>query len=560
MAAAAAVTALASCALMPFTPDRTARAPVYEGFGQLDIAITTQLPGARDLFNRGVLQAYAFNEVEAVRVFKAALALDPECAMCAWGVAWQLGPNINATDRGDLSEALRYVDYALNHTNDATPRERALIESLAVRYAHSSQARETAPLMAEVCGKSGEDDDEKVHPLDAAYAQRLRLLVDRYPDDPDILSLYAEAEMIATAGDWWSKDGKPGGRIGEVADRIERLRPRYPDHTGLTHYMIHVADALPVAQRAVAAADHLGALAPRSPHLVHMPSHIYVHVGRYGDATRVNQAAVADDVTLAELQTAQGFSVSKDWRGHDLDFLWFASLMEGRGDVALDAARERALRAAKADSNYGEYVRSKPLMTLVRLERWEDVLKEPQPSGNKGLAQVYFEQSHGIAQARLGQTGAAQESLARLQAAVAATRKNHATSSWMDKTVRSLLDVAEGTLIAEVAGAQKHFDEAIAQQLKVVDAAAKLDAREPPLLAGGTRLALGDLQASAGRWADAEKTYRQDLEERPGSGWAMRGLVRALDAQGRRAEAAAMREALRRGWSQASPALRLVAG
>ncbi len=203
---------LASCALIPFSPDSTATAPILDGYGRIDTAVSTRVPAARDAFHRGMLQAYAFNEVEAVRAFKAALARDPDCVLCAWGVAWQLGPNINDPSRGDFGEHLKYVDYALRHMAGATPRERGMVEALAIRYAHSSMARETAPLMADVCGKRGEDEDEKAHPLDVAYAARMRALADAHPDDPDILSAYAEAEMIATEGDnLWSADGKPTG-------------------------------------------------------------------------------------------------------------------------------------------------------------------------------------------------------------------------------------------------------------------------------------------------------------------------------------------------------------
>ncbi|MDB5870966.1 MAG: hypothetical protein JWQ07_408 [Ramlibacter sp.] len=543
-----------SCALPPFAPDRGATAPVLEGYGSIDSPVTTSVPAARETFRRAMLQAYAFNEVEAVRTFKAALAQDPGCAMCAWGVAWQLGPNINNSDRGDLTEHLRYVDHALRHLGNATPRERALVEALAVRYAHASTARETAPLTGDVCGKAS--DDEKANPLDVAYAARLRALADAYPDDADILSFYAEAEIIATEGEGWDKDGKPAGRIGEVADRIEKLLPRRTEHTGLNHYMIHIADALPVAHRAVAAADRMGRLAPQSPHLVHMPSHIYVHVGRYADGTRVNQQAVAADAALAETQKAQGFTTNKDWRGHDLHFLWFSALMEGRLDVAVDAARRRAERVAKSEHVYAEYFRSLPLLTLVRLERWDDVLNEPQPVGNKGLAKVNFEYARGVAQARLGQVAQAQESLERLQAAAAESRKSHDSKSSLHKSVRSMLDFAQEGLQAELALAQLRYDEALAHQAKAVAAVEKLDRDEPPMLGAGTQLVLGHIQSRAGRHGEAEATFRQELAARPASGWALRGLVVALQAQGKEAEAAKYRAELERSWSQAGVALR----
>ena len=305
-----AILLVSACAIAPWQPDPAARAPELAGFGRIDLPTSNRSAAAQRWFVQGVLQAYAFNEVEAVRMFKAALAQDPRCAICAWGVAWQLGPNINDTSRARVPQALPYLDLALQNAATATPRERALIEALALRYGHASQAVATAPLLADRCGRPG--DDEQANPLDAAYADHLHAMVLAAPDDAELLSLWAEAEMVATRDDWWPAGGPPAGRIGEVANALEHALALHPEHIGLNHYMIHATDADAVAQRAVAAADRLGALAPGSPHLVHMPSHTYIHVGRYADALRVNQAAVAADLTLAEQQKAQGFVVSKD--------------------------------------------------------------------------------------------------------------------------------------------------------------------------------------------------------------------------------------------------------
>ena len=309
--------------MAPLRIDPAARAPQLDGFGANTLAITTRSADARQLFDQGMEQAYAFNEAEAVRAFKAALAKDADCAMCAWGVAYQLGPNINATERGDLTEALGYADYAVKHAEGVSPRERALIAALASRYGHASEARSTAVLAAPVCSTGNGSGDNKPDPLDVVYAARMRELAERFADDPDIASMYAEAEMIATRDDWWDvATGQPAGRMGEVAQRLEAALKQHPAHVGLNHYMIHAVDALPVAMRAEAAADRLGALAPKSPHLVHMPSHTYGQLGRYADATRVNQQAVALDIAMREELKTQGFANTKDWRGHNGHFLW----------------------------------------------------------------------------------------------------------------------------------------------------------------------------------------------------------------------------------------------
>jgi hypothetical protein len=550
----AAVLALAACAVAPLQPDPAARAPALTGFGALHWPVTTRSEAAQQWYTQGVLQAYAFNEAEAVRMFKAALAQDPSCAMCAWGVAWQLGPNINDTDRDRVSEALRYLDMALRHAVNATPRERALMDALALRYAHATMARETAPLLAERCGPGG--DDEPADPLDIAYAERMRALSQASPDDPDLLALWAEAEMVATREDWWPAGGAPAGHIGELATALERGLQQHPDHIGLNHYLIHATDADGVAQRAVAAADRLGRLAPGAPHLVHMPAHTYVHVGRYADAARVNESALAVEQTLHAAQQAQGFEVSKDWRNHDQHFLWFAALMQGRGDAALAAARGVAERAASSTSVFGEYRRSLPLLALLRLQRWEALLAEPLPVGTHGLAQVLGQHARGVALARSGRLKEARAALAQVDAGSAQVNRGFASNKGFDRTLRDIAASSADRLRAEIALADGHLDTALAWQAQAVQGARRADESEPPMLAAGARLVLGEMQLRAGRAALAEQTYRDDLAALPGSGWALAGLARALQAQGKAADAAALQAPLATAWAQADAALR----
>ena len=556
-AAAAALSIALACASAPgFTPDLNAKAPVLEGFGHSDIAITTRSDKARRLFNQGVLQAYAFDETEAVRSFKAALAADPGCAMCSWGVAWQLGPNINDTGRGRTAEALQYVDWALGRMKDATARERALVESLALRYAHASKARETAPLTGARCGSGS---DAQPDPLDVAYADRMRELADAYPLDADVLTLYAEAELIATPGPVpWTRDGKPVGRVGDLVQRIERLLPANASHTGLNHYLVHATDAVGVAGRAEVAADRLGQLAPASPHLLHMPSHTYVHLGRYADAVRVNQRAVAADPALAQALQAQGFTAGKDWRGHNLHFLWYAAVMSGQADVALRAAGEMGERLGRADGSFAAYARSLRLLTLVRFERWQEVLREPGVAGDDRVAMLWAAWARGVAQARTGKVDEARASLGSVHSAAAALRQQAGGKA--DAGASGMADFAEAQVQAEIAAAQGDLVTALSLQQAALDASAALDQREPPMLAGFARLGLGRLQARAGQWQAAEATFRAALADHPGSGWALRGLAQALAGQGRDADAAATRQQLVRAWPDAPPDLRAAGG
>jgi predicted Zn-dependent protease len=555
---AVALATLAACALGPLQPDLTARAPVLGGFGTIDVAITTKSPVAQRLFQQGTLQAYAFNEVEAVRQFKAALAADPACAMCAWGVAWQLGPNINMQERGDLKEARQYVMHAQRHADATTPRERGLIEAMAARYgvAERASAAVAGPSEGDVC-RGSKGGKATADPQDIAYAERLHALLLAWPDDADLLSLWSEATMIATKEDWWDEaSGKPAPRIAEMVDRLDKLLARQPNHTGLNHYLIHAADSAVGASRAVAAADRMAALAPNSPHLVHMPSHIYARVGRYDEAAQVNEKAIAADVTLAEAQKAQGFNASKDWRGHNTHFLWYAALMQGRGDAALAAARTLAERAKGGDHAFPEYMRSLPLLTLLRLERWDALLAEPMPAGERGMAQALGAQAQGSAQARLGRIAEAQQSLAGVDAAVKKVHAAHAGDGFIDRALRDMASAALSRLRAEIAFAEKRGDEALAEQASAVAAAKRADDAEPPMLAAGAALVLADMQLALGRAADAEATYRSELVKQPNNGWALQGLGRALAAQGKNAEAASAQERAERAWAQADTPLK----
>ncbi|MDB5755436.1 MAG: hypothetical protein JWR56_1864 [Massilia sp.] len=537
--------------------DNQATAPLLDGFGESTLLPSQANKPARRLFAQGITQMYAFNPSESIRAFKAALAQDPNCGLCAWGVAKQMGPNINNPKRGDLdlTTAKLYVDYMVKHSQGASARDRGLIESLAVRYGHGA-ARAIASPLGEICRSGGSGDSEPVDPLDIAYAEHMRVLATRFPADPDVLSLYAEAEMVATRGPWWDPDtGKPAGRMGELATLLEAGIARHPNHVGLNHYLIHGVDAVQVASRAVAAADRLGKLAPKSPHLLHMPAHTYALVGRYADATRVNQLAVAaDDAMDLELKK-QNFEISKDWRGHNLHFQWYGALMEGRGDLALETARTAAGRF-RGDNEFNEILRSLPILTLLRLERWEAVAKEPMPHGGKGLEMVMGEMSRGIAMARSGQPASARSALARLEPEVTALVAKHGGKGFMAKIIRSLATTAQAQLGAELAFAEQRIDDAFALQTKAVAAAAFSENAEPPVFAGLPRLRLAEMQLEARRFEAAEQSFHEVLAKTPGSGWALHGLEKALSAQGKQAEAERARRDLATSWALADSQLR----
>ncbi len=546
---------LVSC-VTPIQPDMGATAPALSNFGTLDIRITTSNPEAQRLFNQGVLQAYAFNEYEAVRAFKAALAVDPMCAMCAWGVAWQLGPNINAPDRGDLTEMRRYAALARRYADRGTARERGLIDAMSARYGGLGVTVRAATILpGDMCSSKGA---QSADPLDIAYAAHLRELVEAYPDDADIVSLYAEAVMIATRDDWWDrKTGAPAGQMGAVSLHLERLLLKAPTHTGLNHYLIHAVDASPAPQRAQVAADRLGALAPQSPHLRHMPAHIYVRVGRFSDAVQVNQNALASEISLSELIKSQHFETVKNWDNHNLHFLWFAALMDGRADLAVDTARRMAKRAADGKSVYAVYRRGLPVLTMLRLQRWTEVLAEPAPTSGNAFEIAVSEYARAVALARTGALAQARTAGAAAQKTLTSMQLQRQPSD-DDKFARSLLEVMVAWQDAELAFAASDFDAAQSAAQRGVELETAIEDREPPVLAAGSRIEFGQLMLDAKRWGVAEQAFRDDLADQPGSGWALRGLYQSLASAGKAAEAAPVKKQWEQAWSSADVALKSV--
>ena len=544
---------IGACGTIPFAIDSNARAPVLDGFGEATLVPSQGNEAARRLFAQGMTQTYAFNRPEAIRAFKAALAQDPECAMCAWGVGLQMGPNINGRSRGDLREALRYIDYAVKNSKGASERDQALIQAVALRYGHSS-AKNLAPPADAIC-RTG-DDDEPADPLDIAYAMQMHQLAERFPNDPDVLTHYAEAEMLATRGTLWDRvTGKPAGRIGDMVAKVEKALASHPDHVGLNHYLIHAVDAVPVADRAVAAADKLGRLAPKSPHLLHMPSHTYGHVGRYADATRVNQLAVAaDEAMIVELKK-QKFKETLDWREHNTHFQWYGALMEGRGDLALKSARSAAAHS-EGEHEWSEYMRTLPLLTLLHLQRWDALAAEPLAKGDKGVAMVLSEMVRGIGQIRTGKRSEAVATLARIEARNTLLLEKNKGNEFMQKLVRGLATSSQMQLAAEIAFADGRIDKALKLQAGAVEASKLASQTEPPMLASGPRQRLGGMQLRAKRFKEAEQSFLADLAQHPRNGWALNGLEKSLLVQGKEVAAQKARRELATSWVAAESSVR----
>lgn len=284
----------------------TATVSLFDDLGGHHRAITTTSAEAQRFFDQGLRLAYAFNLEEAQRSFEEAARRDPGCASCFWGVALTLGPHINFPAQAERTRAAqRAAESARRVAGRATPVERALIEALAVRYSDPPPA-----------------DAEGQRRLDQAYADAMREVARRFPYDLDVAALSAEAMMNLRPWDLWTPDGRPQPGIGEILAVLERVLARDPAHPGANHYYIHAVEASPHPEKALGAAERLGGLMPGAAHLVHMPSHVYMRVGRYADAAEANRRAIrADERYLARSPGALDGFYSM-YFGHNFQLLW----------------------------------------------------------------------------------------------------------------------------------------------------------------------------------------------------------------------------------------------
>jgi tetratricopeptide (TPR) repeat protein len=541
--AAALALAAAGCSSTPHAghhagaPAGPAPAVLLDGLGSHHQAITTTSREAQAYFDQGLRLVYAFNHLEAERAFREAARLDPACAMCYWGIALTQGTNYNSpTDAGRETVAYGAIQQALANRGKATPREQALVEALARRHAADPKAERA--------------------PLDRAYADAMREVVRRFPDDLDAATLFADSLMNLRPWDLWEPDGRPKPGTGEIVETLERVLARSPDHPGANHLYIHAVEASPNPRRAEAAADRLRPLMPAAGHVVHMPSHIYWRVGRYDDAYRVNvAAAAADRAYIARRPPSPEYRMG--YYPHNLDFVWHAASMEGRSAETLRAAREFAdAIPAEAHAQMGgqmETAPAAPILVLVRFGRWEDALRQPEPPASMPYVRGAWRYARGVAFAATGRRAEAERELAELRGVIAAVPAERGLAQFF--TARDMLELAADVLAGEIAARSGDTDTAVRHLLKAVATQDGHWFTEPPPWYYPVRHSLGAALLAGGRPAEAEAVYRDDLARNPENGWALFGLAQSLRAQGKADEAARVDARFRRAWARADVTL-----
>jgi tetratricopeptide (TPR) repeat protein len=509
-------------------------APVFAGLGAHRHRISTKNPQTQQFFDQGVNLLFGFNHAEAIRSFREAARLDPDCAMCWWGMAFALGPNINLPMPDDaVAPAWAALQRAKALEAKASPEERAWIEALAARYSADPKADR--------------------HALDAAFAKAMGALWAAYPDDLDAGTFYAEAMMDTQPWDYWELDGKtPKGHALEIVATLETIIKRAPNHPGALHLYIHAMEATTTPERAEGAADRLEVLMPGAGHIVHMPSHIYYRVGRYEDAARVNELAAKVDEAYIAACKAQGY-YPLGYYGHNIHFLWTSSEMQGRYQAALDAAR-RLVKAVDpvsvaAQVPQVEIYAFTPIATQLRFEKWDAVLAEPAPPKALTVDTAVWLYARGTAFAEKGDVQSAEEARSQLSALIAVSDFSRYEAGGMPGKQMAQLGLA--LLDGEVARAKGDADGAVARFRAAYDLSNRIPYSEPPWWHQPVAHVLGAALLADHKPAEAEAIYRESLKTYRDDGWALFGLAQALEAQGKGADAAQVRRAFDKAWSRA---------
>jgi tetratricopeptide (TPR) repeat protein len=507
-----------------------ALAPRLQNLGTHTFPVSTRNRQAQAYINQGLNLAYAFNHAEARRAFREAARLDPNLAMAYWGQALVLGPNINALmEPNEEPNAYELMQKALSLKSRASLRERAYIDALAQRY-------------------SGAAADRK--PRDQAYANAMREVHRRFPQDLDAAMLYVESVMDLRPWGYWQRDGTPHEGTAEIVALTEQVMAKNPRHPAALHMYIHLMEATATPEKAEKAADTLLTLMPAAGHMVHMPGHIYQRVGRYADAMKSNELAIAADEDYIAQCQAQGL-YPMGYYPHNIHFLWFAASADGQSRVAIESARKLA---AKIDDETLKAVpmlagfRIVPYYALTRFGRWEEMLKEPEPPVFNVVLRATWHYARGLSLVATGRIDQAAAELERLNALLPDESMKQPLFS--PNLAGAVLAPAPEVLQAEIDAARGNYDSAIAHLERAVRLEDSLVYTEPSEFHYPPRLALGAILLEAGRPVEAETVYWEDLRRNQDNGWALFGLMQALRAQSKSAEAALIEARFAKAWAR----------
>ena len=497
--------------------------------------IQTDDPEVKKLFQRGVVLTYGFNHQEAHNTYMHAAAQDSKCAMCYWGAALVLGPNINKPmDPADATTAYQLAQKALEHSKGENPLNKNLIKALVQRYSQEAGSDRSA--------------------LDRDYADAMRKVAMQFPKSATAQVLLAEALMNLHPWDFWEKDGEPKPWTPEVLQTLQAALTLDPNNLNANHLYIHAVEASHHPERAEANADRLRALAPDSGHLLHMPAHIYMRIGRYADAAEVNEKAIENDEHYRSHAKPEGI-YPLAYMPHNRHFLWIASADSGQSQKALEAALAMAkgidpqtMRAPGLGTL--QHFSVMHLYAMIRFGKWEDILNQPEPDQDLVYPRGVWHYARGRALLGLGRPDEAAKELQQLQA-LAADPALKKVTLWDINDTTDLLAIAQHVLAGELTYKKGQVEDAIAHLQQAVAVEDGLNYDEPPAWYYPARQSLGAVLLDAGRAGDAEPVFRKDLERHQNNGWSLFGLWQSLKAQGKTDAANEVKSRFDKTWAQA---------
>jgi hypothetical protein len=479
----------------------------------IGLEITTSSPKAQALFNAGLAHLWNFNHGEAINAFKAAQAEDAECAMCFWGEAFALGPNINLPMAEEANApAYAAARAAFDRKEKANDKERALIDAIQVRYAKKPPADRA--------------------PLDLAFAEAMEKVAAQFPADDFIASTAAEANMDTQPWDYWEADGRtPKGRAGKTLALLESVLSRNPDYQPAIHLYIHTTEATTNPFRAVQYADRLAALSPGLGHLIHMPSHTYARIGRFKQSMDLNIEAVkADEATLALGPQSPMFEFG--YYVHNVHFVMTSAQMAGDGETALAMAKkldakipvDMAIAVPLAAP-----IKAAPYYAMAQFAAPADILALESPGAEAPFLEAAWRYARGEAFARQGDAASAR----REAAAIEAILKEEDFKFLRDNLIPApdILKIQHRTVMARAAAVEGNLPNAIALMEEAVALQDGLNYTEPPYWYYPAKQTLAAMVLKHGDAERAEQLFVESLSEIPNNGWAYYGLAEAYGAQ-----------------------------
>lgn len=516
--------------------DTTARATLLPGLGPHRYPISTKSLKAQEFFEQGLKLVYAFNHWEAIQAFREAARLDPDCGMAYWGLALAYGPNLNDINPKDRERiAYESIQKAISKKDRVSPVEKDMIDAMAARYdGNAYDVRDS---------------------LNSLYAQAMLKIAAKYPDDAEVQTLAADAVMNTMPWDYWQKDGSPKPPTAEAKKILEAVLKKSPNHPGAHHLYIHLVEASPAPEQALASATFLETAMPGAGHIIHMPAHIYIRTGNYARSVELNQQAVKVDEDYLSQSGNKGM-YRWSYYPHNVDFISFSSYMEGRSGLGIQSALKLAYKGSmitQSNPIAAQYFDVEPMLAYVRFGKWNDILSLPDPDASLVYSNVIYRFARGMAHLRANRIAQASVELSKLDSLTQldTLRSIYFTFNPASDVVQVPLHILRG----ELAIKQNRFDEGVAFLTRAVEVESNLRYMEPPDWKIPSRHFLGAAFLDAGKFAEAEQVYLKDLQINRENGWSLNGLQQCQLKLGKKAEMSATAKRFTKAWKNADVAI-----